>query len=44
VIGTGLRYQKAIGQHSIVVVDGFVGKPKGARVTQRLGTEWGIKF
>lgn len=44
VIGTGLRYQKAIGQHSIFVVDGFVGKPEHARVTQGMRTEWRIKF
>ena len=44
VIGTGLRYQKAIGQHSILVVDGFVGKPEEQRVTQGLRTEWRIKF
>jgi hypothetical protein len=43
-IGTALRYQKAIGQHSIVVLDGFVSKPEGQRVTQGLRTEWRVKF
>ena len=44
VLGTGLRYQKAIGQHSILVVDGFVGKPEGRRVSQGFRTEWRVKF
>ena len=43
-IGTALRYQKAIGQHSIVVLDGFVSKPEGQRVSQGLRTEWRVKF
>ncbi len=43
-IGTALRYQKAIGQHSIVVVDGFVSKLEGQRVAQGLRTEWRVKF
>jgi hypothetical protein len=44
VIGTGLRYQKAIGQHSIFVLDGFVSKQEGQQVAQGARTEWRIKF
>lgn len=43
-IGAGLRYQKAIGQHSILVADGFVSKPEGQNVAQGVRTEWRIKF
>ncbi|MEO8495400.1 MAG: hypothetical protein ABI614_10035 [Planctomycetota bacterium] len=43
-IGTGLRYQKAIGQHSILVLDGFVAKQEGQNVSQGARTEWRIKF
>ncbi|MDA1050289.1 MAG: hypothetical protein O3C40_07390 [Planctomycetota bacterium] len=43
-LGTGLRYQKAIGQHSILVVEGFVSKHEGQRVSQGARTEWRIKF
>lgn len=43
-LGTALRYQKAIGQHSILVVDGFVAKHEGRRVSQGLRTEWRVKF
>lgn len=43
-IGTALRYQKAIGQHSILVVDGFVGKHEGEGVSQGMRTEWRVKF
>lgn len=43
-LGTGIRYQKAIGQHSIFVVDGFVSKHEGRGVSQGARTEWRIKF
>lgn len=43
-LGTGLRYQKAIGQHFIWIVDGAVAKPEGRDVTQGLRTELLIKF
>lgn len=43
-LGTALRYQKAIGQHSIVVVDGFVSKHEGEGVSQGMRTEWRVKF
>ena len=43
-IGTALRYQKAIGQHSILVVDGFVSKHEGRRASQGMRTEWRVKF
>lgn len=43
-LGTALRYQKAIGQHSILVVDGFVSKHEGRRVSQGMRTEWRVKF
>ncbi len=44
VLGTGARYQKAIGQHSIFVVDGFLSKQEGQRLSEGVRTEWRIKF
>lgn len=43
-LGTAVRYQKAIGQHMIFVVDGFVSKQEGQDVSQGARTELRIKF
>jgi hypothetical protein len=43
-IGSALRYQKAIGQHSILVMDGFVSKHETRRASQGARIEWRIKF
>ena len=43
-VGSAMRYQKALGQHFILVVDGFVSKPEGRRLAQGARTELLIKF
>ncbi len=43
-IASGLRVQKAMGQHLIGVLDGFVGKQAGARVSQGVRLELRTKF
>jgi len=43
-LGTGVRYQKAIGQHLIFLVDAFVAKRESASVAQGARTELRVKF
>ena len=43
-IGTGLRYQKALDQHWIFLLDGFVAKQEGERTSQGARSELLIKF
>ena len=43
-MGTALRYQKAMGQHFIFVLDGFVAQPEGRRTAQGARTELLVKF
>lgn len=43
-IGTAMRFQKAIGQHSICVIDGFVSKHESRNVSQGTRFEWRVKF
>lgn len=43
-VGTALRYQKAIRQHSIFVLDAFVSKHEAQRPSQGARVEWRIKF
>ncbi len=43
-IGTAMRFQKAFGHHTVLVVDGFVTKREGQPVAQGARTELLIKF
>ncbi|MBI1902584.1 MAG: hypothetical protein HYS13_15895 [Planctomycetia bacterium] len=43
-VATALRYQRAYGQHSILILDGFVGKPEGMDVVSGSRAELLIKF
>ena len=43
-VGTGLRCQTALGQHLVVVVDGFLVKREGFRTTPSVRTEFLVKF
>ena len=43
-IGTGMRVQKAWGQHMICILDGFVAKPEFERITQGVRAELLVKF
>ena len=43
-IATGIRYQKALDQHWLVVVDAFVGKRESRHVSQGARVELQVKF
>lgn len=43
-IGTAARYQKAIGQHSICLLDGFFSKHESQDVSRGVRVEWRVKF
>ena len=43
-LGTILRYQQAYGQHTILVLDGFVGKQEGVNVSSGARAEFLFKF